>query len=106
MGSYRHRLIASETSGRFAAPEFATRCSLSKKVVLTDEIEASAVSGLPVARVLLKKSAISRKLAEPEHFGRCVFTKPTKTMPPKVVELSGDEEERAPPTIEAKVETA
>jgi hypothetical protein len=39
-----------------------------------DEAELSAVSAKPVATTLLKSCPVTRKRAEPEHFGRCDFT--------------------------------
>jgi hypothetical protein len=70
----RHLLAVSEFTGRSALPEHSLLCSLSGKRALKDEVELSAVSGLPVASCLLRASMVSGKRAEPEHFGRCVFT--------------------------------
>jgi hypothetical protein len=70
-----HLLAKSESSGRLAYPEFIVECALSHKKVLTDEVEASAVTGNFVLRELLQTSAISGQKAEPEHFGRCAFTR-------------------------------
>jgi hypothetical protein len=70
----RHLLIRSETSARFALPEFMVTCSLTGKRILKDEAELSEVTGRPVASTFLKTSPISGKRAEPIHFGRCEFT--------------------------------
>jgi len=70
----RHMLVRSEISGRSALPEHIVLCSLSKKRVLSDEIEKSSVTGQLIAKVLLKTSALSGNRAEPEHFGLCDFT--------------------------------
>jgi len=70
----RHMLVRSEISGRMALPEHAVVCSLSKKRLLSDEIEKSFITGQLVAKVLLKTSALSGKRAEPEYFGLCEFT--------------------------------
>lgn len=70
----RHRLAQSESSGRYAHPEFAVRCSLSGKRVLKDEVEPSAVTGALILRSLLWISDISGKRAEPSYFLRCGFT--------------------------------
>jgi superfamily II DNA or RNA helicase len=70
----RHKLVASEASGRLALPEFVTRCAVSQKRVLQDEIELSVVTGRPVLKSLLKTSVQSGKRAEPEHFAACAFT--------------------------------
>jgi hypothetical protein len=65
-------LVNSDISQRLGLPEFS---SMSGKRVLNDEVEASSVTGQPVASALLKTSALSGKRAEPEHFGVCAFTK-------------------------------
>jgi len=70
----QHLLVQSETSSRFALPEFTILCSLSGKRILKDEAEVSAVTGKLVTSSLLKTSALSCKRAEPDHFGRCEFT--------------------------------
>ncbi len=70
----RHLLAQSEVSSRLALPEYTTRCALSGKLVLKDEVEPSAMTGRLVASSLLKTSAASGKRAEPEFFGRCEFT--------------------------------
>lgn len=70
----RHRLVKSETSGRFAHGDCAVRCTLSNQLVLKDEVELSTVTGGAVLKALLKTSAISGKRAEPLHFVRCEFT--------------------------------
>jgi superfamily II DNA or RNA helicase len=70
----RHLLVRSESSGRYAQPEFALRCALTGKQILKDEAEASDVTGALVSRDLLKTSAISGTRAEPSYFGRCELT--------------------------------
>lgn len=70
----RHRLVRSETSGRFAQSEFAVRCTISGKQVLKDEVELSAVTKSPALKSLLKTSAISGLRAEPNYFISCAFT--------------------------------
>jgi hypothetical protein len=50
-------------------------CSLSKQRILLDEAILSDASDHIVARSLLKNSVISGKLAEPEYFAQCEFTK-------------------------------
>jgi superfamily II DNA or RNA helicase len=70
----RHLLVTSEISGRTALPDHALRCSLSGKLILTDEAELSAVTRNPVASAVLKTCGLTGKRAEPEHFGRCEFT--------------------------------
>ena len=67
------RPIRDELKAR--AARITVLCSLSGKRVLKDEAELSAVSGRLVASSLLKTSALSGKRAEPDHFGRCEFTK-------------------------------
>ena len=70
----KHLLVQSESSGRYAQPEFAVRCALTGKHVLMDEVEASAVTGALVTKDLLKTSAISGKRAEPTYFASCELT--------------------------------
>ncbi|WP_407180419.1 helicase-related protein [Bradyrhizobium sp. STM 3562] len=70
----RHLLVTSEVSGRMALPDHALRCSLTGKLVLSDEAEVSAVSGNPVASLALETCSLTGKRAEPQHFGRCEFT--------------------------------
>ena len=67
-------LAQSDLSGRYALPEFIVLCASTKKRLLKDEVENSAVTGQPVSKWLLKTSPISGKRAEPEHFGKCDFT--------------------------------
>jgi superfamily II DNA or RNA helicase len=64
----------SETSGRYALPEFMVTCTSTGQRLLQDEVERSAVTGQLVAKRLLKTSAMSGKKAEPVHFSRCEFT--------------------------------
>lgn len=70
----RHRLQASALSGRLALPEYVVRCELSERLLLTDEVERSVVSGKLVGRDQLRTSAVSGKRAEAEYFGRCTFS--------------------------------
>jgi superfamily II DNA or RNA helicase len=70
----QHLLVPSEISGRLALPEHTLRCSLSRKRILTDEAELSAVTGNPVASSLLRTCSLTGKRAEPELFGRCEFS--------------------------------
>ena len=71
----RHQLSCSPTSvGRRALRENTVICSLSKQRILLDEAKLSDASDQIVAQSLLKSSAISGKLAEPEYFTQCEFT--------------------------------
>jgi hypothetical protein len=70
----RHKMAVSEMSGRKALPQQVVTCSLSRKRVLADEVEKSAVSDQWVTKTLLKTSPVSRRRAEPEHFACCTFT--------------------------------
>ena len=71
----QHLLTRSEISDRFALPEHTVLCAFSRKRVLVDEVEKSAVTGEMVAKKLLKTSALSGKRAEPQYFATCEFTK-------------------------------
>jgi hypothetical protein len=54
--------------------EYIEPCSLSGKLVVRDELAISDVSGQKVISGLLRKSEISGKRGEPQHFSRCSFT--------------------------------
>lgn len=70
----KHLLKTSEASGRSALTEFVRTCDETKKVVLKDELEPSAVSQRLVLKSALKTSAISGQRAEARYFGNCDFT--------------------------------
>lgn len=73
--SLRHLLAKSDTSGRFALPEFTVFCSKSGKRIFRDEAEQSDVTGNLVSSDMLKASALSGKKGEAEYFDVCSFTK-------------------------------
>jgi hypothetical protein len=63
---------------------------MSGKRVLSDEIETSDISGLQVAKDLLKICGLTGRMGEPEHFGRCEFTNVTALKDQlQVSEISG-----------------
>src|ERR1700752_5204130 len=62
----RHLLAISEVSGHTSLPDHTLRCSLSGKLLLTDEAELSAVTGNPVASSALKTCGRTGRRAEPE----------------------------------------
>lgn len=71
----RHLLAQSEISERFAFPEHTVLCAFSRKRVLVDEAENSAVTGEMVVKKFLKTSLLSGKRAEPQYFGICEFSR-------------------------------
>ncbi len=70
----KHLLVKSESSGRFAQPQFAVRCELTGKQLLKDEVETSSITGAQVLASMLKTSAVSGARGEPSYFGTCSFT--------------------------------
>lgn len=70
----RHLLIKSETSGRFALPEYVEVCSVSGKKVLTDELGISDVTRRKVSLDLLQRCEATGKQAEKSYFGTCSFS--------------------------------
>jgi hypothetical protein len=49
-------------------------CALTNKLVLSDEVGRSDITGKIITSTLLKTSALSGKRAEPEFFDKCEFT--------------------------------
>jgi superfamily II DNA or RNA helicase len=70
----KHLLVRSESSGRFAQPEFAVRCAVSGRQILKDEAEASGITGALLLKDLVKISAVSGTRGEPSYFSKCEFT--------------------------------